>query len=232
MSRGSGHEPIRSYQRIFQPDRRIYQIEGHALPVPGGVPLRWLGYASAALVIVLALSARTAALPALLVGGAAITGLRLGGPRAVVLAASVTATGAVVLGAMLASLDWPIRLLVVPALVATAGTQATPDGRSAHRYALSWLALQLRAPRRSAGRRLRRAGERVDVGARVWIASDPHTPTLRRGRVHGPALARFAQPITTRRRRSGRIVARPDDHLDGASRTVRLDAGERLEVRP
>ena len=38
-------EPIRSYQRIFRPERRIYQIEGRTLPVPGGVPLRWLGYA-------------------------------------------------------------------------------------------------------------------------------------------------------------------------------------------
>jgi hypothetical protein len=72
----------------------------------------------------------------------------------------------------------------------------------------------------------------VDVDARVWIASDPHTPTLRRGRVRGPALARFAQPITTRQGRSGRIVARPGEHIDGAARAVRLEAGERLEVRP
>jgi hypothetical protein len=36
-----GREPIRSYQRIFRPERRIYQIEGRALPVSGGVPLRW-----------------------------------------------------------------------------------------------------------------------------------------------------------------------------------------------
>ena len=34
-------EPIRSYQRIFRPERRIYHLEGRALPVPGGVPLRW-----------------------------------------------------------------------------------------------------------------------------------------------------------------------------------------------
>ena len=44
-----GYEPIRSYQRIFRPERRIYQVEGRTLPVPGGVPLRWLGWATAAL---------------------------------------------------------------------------------------------------------------------------------------------------------------------------------------
>ena len=38
---------IRSYQRIFRPDRRIYQIDGRRLPVPGGVPLEWLGWAFA-----------------------------------------------------------------------------------------------------------------------------------------------------------------------------------------
>jgi hypothetical protein len=46
---------IRSYQRIFRPDRRIYQIDGRRLPLPGGVPLEWLGWAFAALVAVLGL---------------------------------------------------------------------------------------------------------------------------------------------------------------------------------
>ena len=31
--------PVRSYQRLFSPDRRIYAIDGRTLPVPGGVPL-------------------------------------------------------------------------------------------------------------------------------------------------------------------------------------------------
>ena len=50
---------IRSYQRIFRPDRRIYQIDGRRLPVPGGVPLEWLGWAFAALVAILVLSQRS-----------------------------------------------------------------------------------------------------------------------------------------------------------------------------
>ena len=51
--------PIRSYQRIFTPDRRIYQIDGRRLPVPGGVPLNWLVWAFGALLVVLVLSSRS-----------------------------------------------------------------------------------------------------------------------------------------------------------------------------
>jgi hypothetical protein len=39
---------IRSYQRIFKPERRICQVEGRSLPVPGGIPLRWLAWADLA----------------------------------------------------------------------------------------------------------------------------------------------------------------------------------------
>src|SRR5215218_11328408 len=45
---------IRSYRRVFEVDRRIYRVDRWALPVPGGVPLRALGYfAATALLMVL-----------------------------------------------------------------------------------------------------------------------------------------------------------------------------------
>jgi hypothetical protein len=47
---------IRSYRRVFEVDRRIYRIDRWALPVPGGVPLRAVGYFAAALVLAVALS--------------------------------------------------------------------------------------------------------------------------------------------------------------------------------
>ena len=62
-------EPIRSYQRIFRPERRIYQIEGRTLPVPGGVPLRWLAYATATLLAVIALGSGSATVDARHRGG-------------------------------------------------------------------------------------------------------------------------------------------------------------------
>jgi TcpE family len=48
---------IRSYRRVFEVDRRIYRVDRWALPVPGGVPLRAVGYFVAALLGVLAAGA-------------------------------------------------------------------------------------------------------------------------------------------------------------------------------
>jgi hypothetical protein len=44
---------VRSYRRVFRIDRRIYRVDRWALPVPGGVPLRGVGYFAAALGLVL-----------------------------------------------------------------------------------------------------------------------------------------------------------------------------------
>lgn len=44
---------VRSYRRVFRIDRRIYRVDRWALPVPGGVPLRGVGYFALALVAVL-----------------------------------------------------------------------------------------------------------------------------------------------------------------------------------
>src|SRR3954449_7658854 len=48
---------IRSYRRVFEVDRRIYRVDRWALPVPGGVPLRAVGYFAAALITVIAAGA-------------------------------------------------------------------------------------------------------------------------------------------------------------------------------
>src|SRR3954447_14635148 len=45
---------IRSYRRVFEVDRRIYRVDRWALPVPGGVPLRAVGYFVTALLVVIA----------------------------------------------------------------------------------------------------------------------------------------------------------------------------------
>lgn len=152
-------EPIRSYQRIFRPERRIYQLEGHPLPVPGGVPLRWLAYTAAALVAVLTLGSRSLTLAGLLAAAAALVGGLLGGASAAATAGAVAFAAAWALGLALGLLDWPLRLLVLPAAVGTLATQATPDGRRADRFACSWLALRLAPRRRSLGRAVPLAGE-------------------------------------------------------------------------
>jgi hypothetical protein len=90
---------IRSYRRVFEVDRRIYRVDRGALPVPGGVPLRAVGYLAATLL-------------------------------AVIIAGALPATGELV-----GVLSAPIRFVVVPLAVAVLGTQAAPDGRTAHRFA-------------------------------------------------------------------------------------------------
>ncbi len=46
---------IRSYRRVFEVDRRIYRVDRWALPVPGGIPLRGVGYFVAALLLLIGL---------------------------------------------------------------------------------------------------------------------------------------------------------------------------------
>jgi hypothetical protein len=167
-----GYETIRSYQRIFRPERRIYQVEGHALPVPGGVPLRWLAYASGALVAVFALcSGSTMVLVSAALAGSAL-GFAVGGREGAAVAGVLSLGVAWTLGLALGLLDWPLRLIVFPVAVATLATQATPDGRRADRFAASWLALRLAPPRRSLGRPLPPAGVPRSEEGELWVARE------------------------------------------------------------
>ena len=233
-----GRAPVRSYQRIFRPERRIYQIEGRPLPVPGGVPLRWLAYAAGALGAVLLLGSGSPAVLALAAGGAGLAGAALGG-RTAALAAGAAALAVTWLAELaLGLLDWPLRLVVLPFAVATLATQATPDGRGAGRFALSWLALRLAPGRRSLGRALAPLGAARASGGALWVAPDEHAPRLRRARVRGAGTVRFAAGVLVRRagRRGERLVVRAAG--DGGARRgeraatrLALGAGETLEVR-
>jgi hypothetical protein len=231
--------PVRSYQRIFRPERRIYQVEGRRLPVPGGVPLSWLGYALGGLLAVLVLSGRSWTVAALLAACAGVAGWLIGGRSAGAIAAAVAVGAAQLVGFVLGTLDWPLRVLIVPALVATLATQATPDGRPAHRYALSWLALQLRPARRSLGRPLPTPGEPQAHSAVLGVTPDWRGPRLRRGRVRGPAVVHFATPLFVRDGRGllGRRLRADSRGSRWARRgteaeRVELAVGERLELRP
>jgi hypothetical protein len=231
------YEPIRSYQRIFRPERRIYQIEGRTLPVPGGVPLRWLAYATATLLFVIAVGSGSAAVTLAAAGLAAGTGLRVGGRAAAGLAA-LGAVGLIVLGGWaLGLLDWPLRLIVVPATVATLATQATPDGRRADRFALSWLLLRLAPMRRSLGRALPLPGHSQRLDGELWVEPDERQPVLRRAKVRGPAVVFFAVAVVVRRvglRRRRLLAAPPKGARQGETAVARLVLadGESLEVRP
>lgn len=136
------------------------------------------------------------------------------------------------LGEVLGILSPPLRYVVLPVAVAVIGTQVAPDGRSAHRYALTWLALRVRARRRSAGRVVGLEHEQQRWQRDLAHAPDATGPELRRARITGPAKLRFRGPVAIAKRR-GRWRARPADRAKPHERTVRalrLLPGERLEV--
>jgi hypothetical protein len=233
-----GREPIRSYQRIFRPERRIYQIEGRALPVPGGVPLRWAAYAAGALLAVVAIGSGSSAVAVLVAIAAATAGFFVGGRAGAFLAGGGALAAVWVAGALLGLLDWPLRLIVIPVAVATLTTQATPDGRHADRFALSWLALRLAPRRRSLGRAMEPVGTPQLREGRVWVAPDQHAPELRRARARGAGAISFAAEMRVRRAgtRQRRLIARGvgarGHRGDLITTRLAIGEGEILELRP
>jgi TcpE family len=228
-------QPIRSYQRIFRPDRRIYQIDGRRLPVPGGVPLEWLAWAFCALVLILVLSQRSLMFAIVLGAVAGVVGASshgvLGGVIAFVAGVGVT----LAFGVLLGWLDWPLRLLIAPGVVATLAGQASPDGRRAHRYLTSWLALRLRASRHSLERVLPADRTVSEWAPRVWVAPDQHAPVLQHGRVRGPARLVFGRPVVVIPARR-RFVVRPAEghrmrHGERRAEVIELGDGQIVEVR-
>jgi len=228
--------PIRSYQRIFRPERRIYQIDGRRLPVPGGVPLQWLGWALASLVAVLALSQRSVLLAVALGAIGGVIGASSHGWRGALAAGACGFLATVTAGVLLGWLDWPLRLLIAPGMIATLAAQPAPDGRPAHRYLTSWLALQLRASRRSLEDAIPADGAVRVWAPQVWVAPDEHSPVLHHGRVRGPARLVFARPVVAIPAR-GRVVLRPaEGHKlrpnEQLAEVIELAEGQQVEVRP
>lgn len=233
-----GPHLVRSYQRIFRPERRIYQLEGHQLPVPGGVPLRWLAYAAGALAAVLLIGSGS---PAVLLSCAclgALPGAALGGRPAALAGAGAALGAAWFAGALLGLLDWPLRLVVLPFAVATLATQATPDGRKADRFALSWLALRLAPARRSLGRVLPRPGTTRMAAARLWVGGDESAPRLRAARIRGAGTLAFTETVLVRRagRQGERLRVRPaagrrPRRGERPATRIAVGAGEVVEVR-
>ena len=225
---------VRSYQRVFRPDRRIYAIDGRTIPVPGGIPLRWLATFGVLFVVVLVLAALS---PAAIIAACVLAGWsvrRLGRPRLVTPVVAATAAGLVALGLLVGALDWPLRLIVVPAVAATALTQLAADGRSPQRFAWSWLTVRL-AGRRRLGQPLSVRRERGAVACELRVAGDAHQPVLRPAVLSGPGRVRFAAPVTVRRTRRARVVRGLDAQgRSGGLMVDRLDlaAGDRVRMRP
>ena len=228
--------PIRSYQRIFKPDRRVYAIDGRRLPVPGGVPLEWLGWAFASLVVVLVLSQRSIIFAVVTAAVVGLLGASSHGWPGAVLGALAGFAAAMLAGVVLDWLDWPLRLLIAPGMIATLAGQAAPDGRPAHRYLTSWAALRMRSARRSLDGAVGADDEAHVWAPRVWVAPDQHSPVLHHGKVRGPARLVFAHPVVAIPGRRRLIVRRADGHRlrtgERMAEVIELDEGQVAEVRP
>jgi TcpE family len=133
-------------------------------------------------------------------------------------------------GELLGAVSAPLRYVVGPFAVAVLATQATPDGRAAHRFARSWLGVRWRSRRCSAGRRVPREGEPVLWSGRLAVRWDAHAARLIRGVAWGPARVVFARPVRLAHR-GGRLVAREDDAAAAGQAVVLCDRQE-LELRP
>jgi hypothetical protein len=228
--------PIRSYQRIFTPDRRIYQIDGRRLPVPGGVPLDWLAWAFASLVVLLVLSQRSILLAVVLGAILGVLGASSHGWTGAIVAAAAGLLGTLIVGELLSWLDWPLRLIIAPGMLATLAGQASPDGRPAHRYLTSWVALRLRASRRCVDGMIPGTGEVNLWAPQVWIAPDQHSPVLHHGRVRGPARLVFARPVIAVPGRGRLVVRKSEGHKvrpgERLAEVIELAEGQVVEIRP
>lgn len=228
--------PIRSYQRIFKPDRRVYAIDGRRLPVPGGVPLEWLGWAFASLIVVLVLSERSILLAIALGAISGVLGASSHGWAGAVVGVLAAFAGTFLAGVLLDWVDWPLRLLIAPGMVATLAGQASPDGRPAHRYLTSWLGLRLRAARRSLDGAIGVEGEVHVWAPQVWVATDEHSPVLHHGRVRGPARLIFAHPVVAIPARGRFIVRDANGHRirsgERLAEVIEVGDGQVVEVRP
>jgi hypothetical protein len=103
-----------------------------------------------------------------------------------------------IVGALVAAVPAPVRLAVLPAVIAYALTQLRPDGRPAHWFLLAW-ARQRLAPATVVAlapvhrRRAERLGDFV-------LAPDERDVRYRGGVIDGPAVAILRLPVEPRAR--------------------------------
>jgi hypothetical protein len=225
---------VRSYQRLFRPDRRIYSIDGRTIPVPGGVPLRWLGHAVAVALVGLVLAGLH---PVVIVAGGLGSywwASRIGGRGDALVLGVLVAVAMATAGLVIGAVDWPMRLVVLPAVVATGLTQPSGDGRSALRFLVSYMRTRIMG-RRWLGLALCGTGSSRRLAFMVAVRPDYHWPVLGRGRVTGPCRIILAEPVLLHRRGRAahvRPVAGERRRRGVMVQTLTVSDGERVEVHP
>jgi len=149
---------------------------------------------------------------------------------AITLVTVVIATRLPVLGSAVAVVPAPARLVLLPAAVALVLTRINVDGRTAHRTAAATIGFLLRPKRIAACRRAPAVGSAKRLNP-ICIAPDGRSSRLRRGIVHGAAVARLRYPVALdERRRSLHVKQTEARPLDQGVR-IQFDATRRLVIR-
>jgi hypothetical protein len=133
------------------------------------------------------------------------------------------------LGAVLALLPWPVRLLLLPGVVAHLLCRPAGDGRPVHE-ALVARATRAVQPRALVGLRAVPRARPHELGT-LTIVADERAPWYRRGHVTGPAVVMLRQPARLVVGSRTAVVRQLTDRPMMEPREVVLHAGERLRVR-
>jgi len=120
---------------------------------------------------------------------------------AAALAFILAMAGVPVVGALLATLPAPLRLVVVPVGFAYLLTQVKVDGRPAHRVVAGWGRLQLEPSKLASFRTALACGSVARLGD-VTVAPDASSARYRRAVVDGPAEVLLRYPPHGRLTRS------------------------------
>jgi len=165
-------------------------------------------------------------------------------PRAIEMRAAVYFIGALIfitiasrvplIGLPFELIGWQYKFCLIPLAVTVFGTRLTPDGRPAHRYAVSLVAYALRRHRVAGAHVAPLEGEPVPYEVETWISPDDRIPDLCRARVRGPATVYFRDQVVvdlaTNSRWGRRRRVRP--YLAGRRATRRQEITDSVAVRP
>ena len=103
-----------------------------------------------------------------------------------------------IVGVAVAALPAPVRLAVVPAVIAYALTQLRPDGRPAHWFLLAWARQRLAPGTVVAFATVRR--RQTEHLAELLVAPDERDVRYRPGIIEGPSMAVLRLPVEPRAR--------------------------------
>ncbi|UTI66137.1 TcpE family conjugal transfer membrane protein [Paraconexibacter antarcticus] len=144
-----------------------------------------------------------------------------------VLVLMVLASGLPGVGAVLAGLPWPLRLIFVPGLAAHLLCREGSDGRPIHECLLARVAFLARRHHRVGLRALCRA---APPAVAVPCVPDERTDVYRAGVVRGPAAVALRQPARVELGHTAARLAPLGDQPLPVPQELRLREGQRLVV--